>query len=281
MTNTSEAADRSALAHQRIGFIGCGAMASALAGGLRAAGIESSQLAGSDPSAEQCERFARATGGEVGSDNARLVAASDLVVVAVKPGIVAGALSELGDAAAKPLWISIAAGVSLAALAASLPRGSRIVRAMPNTPALAGAAATGFCANAAASPADRASARALFEAVGSSWEAPSEDLIDAVTGLSGSGPAFVFVFLEALAEAGARQGLPADAALQLATQTVYGAAKLVLETGRHPASLKDQVTSPGGTTLAGLEALERAGLRPALYAAVEAATRRSRELGES
>jgi pyrroline-5-carboxylate reductase len=149
---------------------------------------------------------------------------------------------------------------------------------MPNTPALVRSAATAFCANATANADDRAAARALFEAVGRVWEAPSEGLLDAVTGLSGSGPAYVFVFLEALGDAGVRMGLPRDAAYELAFQTVLGAAKLALESGRHPASLKDQVTSPGGTTIAGLERLEACGFRAAVHEAVAAATARSREL---
>jgi pyrroline-5-carboxylate reductase len=152
---------------------------------------------------------------------------------------------------------------------------------MPNTPALVGEAATAICANATAGDADRAAARALFESVGQCWEAPREELLDAVTGLSGSGPAYVFVFLEALADAGVRVGLPRDAAARLATQTVFGAAKLALESGRHPAQLKDQVASPGGTTIAGLERLEAGGLRAAVYEAVAAATARSKELGRS
>jgi pyrroline-5-carboxylate reductase len=150
---------------------------------------------------------------------------------------------------------------------------------MPNTPALVRAGATATCGNARASAADLGVARALFDSVGLTWASPNEALLDAVTGLSGSGPAYVFVFLEALADAGVRMGLPRDAATELAFQTVFGAAKLVLETHRHPAQLKDQVSSPGGTTIAGLERLEAGGLRSALYEAVAAATRRSRELG--
>jgi pyrroline-5-carboxylate reductase len=152
---------------------------------------------------------------------------------------------------------------------------------MPNTPALVGEGATAFVANPQATESDRASARRLFEAVGTVWEAPSEELLDAVTGLSGSGPAYVFLFLEALGDAGVGMGLPQDAAHALAIQTVLGAARLALETGRHPAALKDQVTSPGGTTIAALERLEAAGFRAAIRDAVEAATRRSRELGGS
>jgi pyrroline-5-carboxylate reductase len=204
-------------------------------------------------------------------------------VLAVKPAIVVPALAALAslpeDVRRRPLWVSIAAGVPIAKLAAALPAGARIVRAMPNTPALVRAGATAFVANADATPADRAAARRLFEAVGYAWEAPNEGLLDAVTGLSGSGPAYVFVFLEALADAGVAAGLPRDAAYQLAFHTVQGSAKLALETGRHPGSLKDQVTSPGGTTIAGLERLEAGGFRAALYEAVAAATRRARELG--
>jgi pyrroline-5-carboxylate reductase len=183
------------------------------------------------------------------------------------------------EALLRPLWVSIAAGVSLAKLAAELPAGARLVRAMPNTPALVRAAATAFVANSAAGAEDRAVAQALFESVGLAWEAPDEALLDAVTGLSGSGPAYVFVFLEALADAGVRAGLPRDAAHRLACQTVYGSAKLALESGLHPGQLKDRVTSPGGTTIAGLARLEAGGFRAAVQAAVEAATRRSRELG--
>jgi pyrroline-5-carboxylate reductase len=187
-------------------------------------------------------------------------------------------LATLDGDRARPLWISIAAGVTLDRLKAALSGQARIVRAMPNTPAQVHAGATAFCANGLAREEDRAAVRALFAAVGTVWEAPNEELLDAVTGLSGSGPAYVFVILEALADAGVRVGLPRDAAQQLAAQTVLGSAKLVLESGRHPAQLKDQVTSPGGTTIAGLEKLEAAGLRAALYEAVAAATARAREL---
>jgi pyrroline-5-carboxylate reductase len=193
---------------------------------------------------------------------------------------VLGALGGPGNAAlAKPLWITIAAGVSLAAIESALPRGARVVRAMPHTPALVRAGATAYIANGACSGEDRALARALFEGVGLAWECPSEALLDAVTGLSGSGPAYVFVLLEALSDAGVRMGLPRDAATALATQTVLGSAKLAQETKRHPAALKDQVTSPGGTTIAGLERLEAGGFRAAVHEAVAAATKRSKELG--
>jgi pyrroline-5-carboxylate reductase len=270
---------------KRIGFIGAGAMAEALVGGLVAAGTPADCISAADPDPARRgsvgERFGIATT----PDNAEVVRASDVVVLAVKPGAVAPVLEALRanpeiDVAA-PLWVSIAAGVTLGRLEAGLSVEARIVRAMPNTPAQVQAGATAFCGNGRAAESDRDAARALFDSVGSSWEAPSEELLDAVTGLSGSGPAYVFVFLEALGEAGVRVGLPREAATDLAIHTVFGAAKLALESGRHPTQLKDQVTSPGGTTVAGLERLEAGGLRAAVYEAVAAATRRSRELGQA
>jgi pyrroline-5-carboxylate reductase len=281
MTATNATAIGEGLEGRRIGFIGCGAMARALAGGLRAGGVAASDIAASDPDPAQRVQFEKDTGVATGTDNAETVSASDAVVLAVKPGIVGPVLSQLSGAPdrGRPLWISIAAGVSLARIEEHLPADARVVRAMPNTPALVGTGATALCANAAASDADRSLARALFEAVGVVWEAPREELMDAVTGLSGSGPAYVFLMLEALGDAGVRQGLPRDAAYQLAFQTVRGAAQLAQESGLHPATLKDQVTSPGGTTIAGLAELERGGFRAALQAAVAAATARSRELG--
>jgi pyrroline-5-carboxylate reductase len=268
------------LKKKRIGFIGCGAMGRALAGGLVSAGIETSVLSGADIAPENRASFERELGIQIAKDNAALVAKSDVVVLAVKPGAVAGVLRELPGGAdlARPLWISIAAGIPMASLEATLPGSARVIRAMPNTPALVGAGATAYCANTAAGDDDLAAAAALFAAVGHAWRAPAETLLDAVTGLSGSGPAYVFLILEALADAGVRVGLPREAASQLAVQTVYGAARLVLESGQHPAALKDQVTSPGGTTIAGLERLAAGGVRAAIYEAVASATARSREL---
>ncbi|HYB13680.1 MAG TPA: pyrroline-5-carboxylate reductase [Myxococcota bacterium] len=271
-----------ALAGRRIGFVGGGAMAEALIGGLIAAGVPPALLAASDPDPGRCKLLAENFGIATHAENGEAVAGSDLVVLAVKPSVLESVLRALAVRdLARPLWISIAAGVPLAKLASLLPAGARIVRAMPNTPALVRAGATAIAPSAATHAADREAAAALFETVGVCWEAPNESLLDAVTGLSGSGPAYVFVFLEALGDAGVRMGLPRDAAYRLAFQTVLGAAKLAQETGRHPAALKDQVTSPGGTTIAGLERLEAGGFRAAVYEAVAAATRRSRELGGS
>lgn len=271
------------LAGRRIGFIGAGAMAEALAGGLVASGVPSARLRASDVDAARRRSFAERLGVATGGDNAEVVRGSDVVVLAVKPGAVPALLAELRRRAAgeieRVLWISIAAGVPLAALEAGLGPRARIVRAMPNTPALVRAGATGLHGNAATSAEDRDTARALFEGVGIAWEAPEEALLDAVTGLSGSGPAYLFAFLEALAAAGAAMGLPPEAALRLARQTAYGAAKLALESERSPAELRAQVSSPGGTTLAGLARLEAAGFARALGDAVAAATRRAAELG--
>lgn len=266
---------------KRIGFLGAGAMGEALAGGLLAAGIPRERIRAADPDPARRAQLEERLSIAVSADNERVVAESDVVVLAVKPHAVAPVLEALRDAGdvERPLWISIAAGVPLRALEAALGGAPRVVRAMPNTPALVRAGATALCGNERVGPDDLAAASRLFESVGEVWGAPSEDLLDAVTGLSGSGPAYVFVFLEALGDAGVRVGLPRDAAYRLAFQTVLGAARLAIESGRHPAALKDQVTSPGGTTIAGLERLEAGGFRAALYEAVAAATRRSRELG--
>ncbi len=267
------------LGKNKIGFIGCGAMARALAGGLVDAGVAASQILAADPFADARLQFEEAIGTKAGEDNAEVVAKADVVIVAVKPGVVATVLEALDPAiSGRPLWISIAAGVPLENLENALPAEARIVRTMPNTPALVGAGATAYFPGPSVTEADLRLTESILEAAGWCWRAPNEGLLDAVTGLSGSGPAYVFLILEALADAGVRQGLPRDASQALATRTVLGAAQLALETGTHPGQLKDQVTSPGGTTIAGLEQLEAHGVRAAIYDAVRAATERSKEL---
>jgi pyrroline-5-carboxylate reductase len=270
-----------ALEGLRIGFLGGGAMAEALAGGILAAGVGADRIFVSDVSPERRARCARARRARTSESNAEVAGESDVCVLAVKPKDVAAALASAlpGVDPARPLWISIAAGVRLASLEAQLGSGARAVRAMPNTPALVRCGATGLCANARADARDRAIARALFESVGLVWEAPEERLLDAVTGLSGSGPAYVFLFLEALAAAGEAVGLPGEASRALACQTVLGAARLAAESGRPAAELRRQVTSPGGTTERGVAALEAGGFARAVREAVAAATERSRELG--
>ena len=274
------------LAGRRIAFIGGGAMAEALAGGLIASGVSANQIRIAEPLPERCAQLRDRLGVAAEADYADAVRGSDLVVLAVKPGVVPTALATLAALRAEdldptsPLWISIAAGVRLESLEAGLGATARIIRAMPNTPSLVGAGATAICGNARTDDSDRSDASSLFESVGIAWEADSEDLLDAVTGLSGSGPGYVFLFLEALIDAGEGAGLPREAAERLATQTLYGAAKLALEDDRSPAQLREQVSSPGGTTLAGLAVLDQGGLREILARAVAAATRRSVELGE-
>jgi pyrroline-5-carboxylate reductase len=263
----------------RIGFLGAGRMATALAAGWRRAGLLSPDRArASDPVAAARDAFSRETGVAAGDDNLAVVKASDVVVLAVKPQNMAALLAELRPALTPGhLVLSIAAGVTLRQLTGGLGT-TRVVRVMPNTPCLIGASAGGYSPAEGATADDLALTDRLFNAVGRAFRLP-EHLLDAVTGLSGSGPAFVYLMIEALADGGVRVGLPRDVAQALAAQTVLGSARMVLETGRHPGALKDEVASPGGTTIAGLHALERAAVRGALMDAVEAATRRATELG--
>jgi pyrroline-5-carboxylate reductase len=266
----------------RIGFIGAGKMATALAKGFLAAGCTTAEhIAASDVLPAAAEHFASETGAAVVGANAEVAARSEIVFLAVKPQSMSALLDELrGLLQPRHLILSIAAGINLQTLAAGLGAERRLVRVMPNTPCLVGASASGFSRGGAATAEDGRLVERLLSAVGIALELPEAQL-DAVTGLSGSGPAFVYVMIEALSDGGVRMGLPRHVATQLAAQTVLGAAKMVLETGVHPGTLKDAVASPGGTTIAGLHALERGGLRGCLMDAVEAATLRSRELGRS
>lgn len=268
------------MAAPRWGFIGSGRMATALARGMIASGVARPEaIRASDPQEEARRALAEATGAAVGESNRELVRGSDVLVLAVKPQGLDRVLAEVRPVVTDDhLVISICAGVRLAALEEGLGPAGRLVRVMPNTPALLGAGASGYCLGRRAAGPDEALVRACLESVGRCFSVP-ETLLDAVTGLSGSGPAFVYVMIEALADGGVRVGLPREMATALAAQTVLGSARMVLETGLHPGVLKDQVASPGGTTIAGLHALERGGLRAALIDAVEAATRRSQELG--
>ncbi len=264
----------------RVGFLGAGQMATALARGWLAAGLVTpTTCRAGDPSADARARFQQQTGCPATADNRDVIAQSDVLVLAVKPQTLPALLDEVhNQVTERHLVISIVAGVPLKRLADGLLANRRLVRVMPNTPCLLCASATGFAAGPGARPEDVALVERLFNAVGKAF-AVAEPLLDAVTGLSGSGPAFVYVMIEALADGGVRMGLPRDVALTLAAQTVMGAARMVLETGQHPAPLKDAVTSPGGTTIAGLHALERGGFRAAVMDAVEAAAKRSTELG--
>jgi pyrroline-5-carboxylate reductase len=275
-----ESEERPEMANEpRWGFIGAGRMATALIRGLLRAGTARPEaICASDPLEPARTALAAETGVTVVVSNEAVAGRSDVLVLAVKPQSMAEVLEGLRPLVTPDhLVVSIAAGVSLATIAGALGPGRRLARVMPNTPALIGAGAAGFCLGPGARPSDEALVVSCLTAVGRAYRVP-ESLLDAVTGLSGSGPAFVYVVIEALSDGGVRVGLPRDVATALAAQTVLGAAQMVLETGSHPGVLKDQVTSPGGTTIAGLHALERGGLRAALIDAVEAATLRSAQL---
>lgn len=265
----------------RVGFLGAGNMAGALLSGLiRSKAIGASDLRASDARAERLAELSAEHGIETHVSNAELVRWANVIVLSVKPEVVPLVLSECGASIGSGhLLVSIAAGVPIRALEARLAAGARVVRAMPNTPALAQAGATALSAGSLATAADLEVARKLFDAVGRTVVL-GESHLDAVTGLSGSGPAYVMLFIEALADGGVKAGLPRDVALMLAAQTVYGSAKLLLETNEHPARLRDRVTSPGGTTIAGLSALEGRAVRGAIIEAVEKATLRATELGK-
>jgi pyrroline-5-carboxylate reductase len=261
-------------------MIGAGQMATALGQGfVRSRLVDGKNLLAADPAADARERFAQATGGRTTTDNAAVAAEADVLFLAVKPQQIAQVAAELrGKLDAKKLVVSIVAGIRLATLADRLGPGPRLVRVMPNTPCLIGQGACAYSLGENATPADGELVDRLLTSVGIACRV-DEKLLDAVTGLSGSGPAFVYVIIEALSDGGVRMGLPRAVATQLAAQTVRGAAEMVAVTGEHPGVLKDRVASPGGTTIAGLQALEEGGLRAALMAAVETATRRAVELG--
>lgn len=266
---------------RQIGFIGAGKMATALAKGFTSAGCCTAEsIIASDVVPAAREYFTAQTGARAVTGNQEVVARSEVLFLAVKPHNMAAVLGEL-QPLLKPqhLVISIAAGITLATLEGGLAAGRRVIRVMPNTPCLVNASASGYALGSAATAEDAQTVEQLLTAVGIAVKVP-EYLLNAVTGLSGSGPAFVYQMIEALSDGGVRMGLPRDVATRLAAQTLLGAAKMVLETGQHPGELKDAVTSPGGTTIAGLHALERGGLRASLMNAVEAATLRAIELGK-
>lgn len=264
-----------------IGFLGAGKMATALAKGFLQAGLVSPKdVIASDVSSTARDAFAKDTSARATQTNAEVAKSASILILAVKPNQVPEVLGEIRDTlTSSHLLVSIAAGVTLAKLESGLVPGSRVVRVMPNTPALIGESATAFALGKAALPDDAALAQRLFSAVGLALEV-KESLLDAVTGLSGSGPAYVYLIIEALSDGAVAAGLPRDIATRLAAQTVFGSAKMVLETGLHPGALKDMVASPGGTTIEGLHELEKGRLRATLMNAVRAATEKSKKLGQ-
>jgi len=257
-------------------------MAEALIRGLlHGADMPPGQIWGSGPRAERMAELHDRWGIHTSTNNADLVAACDVIVLAVKPQILDRVLLEIGQRIDKEtLVISVAAGIPTEAIERRLCTGARVIRSMPNTPALVQAGATAISRGAHATEQDIALAKFIFDSVGITVVL-EESQLDAVTGLSGSGPAYIFLILEALADAGVKVGLSRRNAQLLAAQTVMGSAKLLLDTNEHPGRLKDQVTSPGGTAIAGLHTLEEGGLRTTLINAVESATNRAKQLGRS
>lgn len=262
----------------KFGIIGCGKMGSALVRGMLSTGIcTPKEIQLCDRDHEIAADLAKATGASLFTDAPGLSAASEVILLCVKPDDVRAVVTKASTALTDKLLISIVAGTTLASLQTFAPK-ARVVRVMPNTGVLVQKGATAYATGTGVTDADAATVGKIFSAVGLAF-AVKESLLDAVTGLSGSGPAYVYLFIEALSDGGVQMGLPRNLATSLALQTVAGAAAMVQETGLHPAVLREMVTSPGGTTIAGLAELERTGLRSAVINAVRAATIRSQELG--
>jgi pyrroline-5-carboxylate reductase len=267
---------------RQIAFIGSGNMTEALVTGLLKAGVSlSSELYATDIVPERQVHFKTRYGIKIGGRNSDAAAWGHIVILSVEPQILDKVLAEIRPTLrADSLVISVAAGYPIARVTAYLTSTTRIVRAMPNTPSTVLEGVTALSFGPGLSEDDRQAARVIFESVGK-VVLVEEHLMDTVTGLSGSGPAYVYVLIEALADGGVKMGLPRATAELLAAQTTLGAARMVLESGEHPGRLKDRVASPGGTTIAGIHRLEEGRLRATLMDAVEAATKRSRELGDA
>jgi len=269
--------------NSQIAFIGAGNMAAALIGGLLADGVPPDRLTATDPSVEKCQALAAAAGIRTLQDNRAAVADADIVVLAVKPQVLPEVAQELADVVglSRPLVISIAAGVRCASLQSWLGAETAVVRTMPNTPAMIQAGATVLYATPAVSETQREQAESLMRAVGLTQWVDDEGLMDAVTALSGSGPAYFFLVMEAMQAAAQQMGLAPDAARLLTLQTAFGAARMALESSDPPATLRQRVTSPGGTTERALQVLEDGGIRDLFARALKAARARSVELSDS
>lgn len=257
-------------------------MGSALGRGLVQAGAsEPAKVIFSDPHSAHLNALKETLGVGSASSNAEAAQGASIVVVAVKPFNVASVLEEIRPiVATEQMVISIAAGVKIADIERGLRDGVPVVRAMPNSPAQVNSGACALSRGTHVLAHHLAATNEIFSSVGTVVEVP-ETLLDAVTALSGSGPAYVYLMIEALVDGGVKAGLPREIAHQLATQTVLGSARMVIETGKHPAQLKDMVATPGGTTIAALAALEQSGVRAALIDAVEKACERAKELGKN
>lgn len=266
----------------KVGFLGGGKMAQAMVKGFISAGLTKGEnvAASFHPSdLPNIEAF-KSIGADTHVENLPVVKRSEVIFISVKPSVVPAVLENVQTASDGKLFISIAMGVTLADLEKSLSPKARVIRVMPNTPALVRSGASVYVRGKAATTEDCTVTKALFEAIGTCEEV-TENMMDPITALSGSGPAYIFVLIEALADGGVKMGLPRDLAYRLASQTVMGSGKLVRDTGRHPGQLKDDVTSPAGSTAAGLAVLEKNAFRHAVAGAVEAATLRCREVSGS
>ena len=263
----------------RVGFVGAGMMAEAIAGGLDAAGVAKfADMSASNRTQPRLDVFA-SWGVTPRASNSEVAQNCDVIFISVKPYTVAQVLEEMRPVLSKDtLVVSVAAGVTIATMEAAAGPGVPVVRVMPNTPCLVGCVAAGMAAGTHCEPSHTETVSKLFNAIGKIHEV-KESLLNAVTGVSGSGPAYIFQVIEAMSDGGVLAGLPRNIATDLAAQTVMGAAKMVLETGEHPGALKDKVCSPGGTTIRAVHALERGGLRAAVVDAVLASAARSAELG--
>jgi pyrroline-5-carboxylate reductase len=266
----------------KIGVIGAGKIGAAIARGvIRAALVSKDQVMASDVSAPLRQAIASELGIEATPDNGALCEFADTVVLAVKPQVVDGVAREIAEKiGSAKLLVSVAAGVPLSRIEAQLAPGARVVRVMPNLPCVVSAGAAGYAPGTHATADDLEHVGLILNSFGVALPVEEKDL-DAVTGLSGSGPAYVFLFMEALADGGVQVGLARNVALKLAMQTVYGAARMALESTKHLGELKDEVASPGGTTIAGIHSLEQRGFRGTVMEAVVNATKRSQELGKT
>lgn len=267
---------------RKIGIIGTGNMGEALISGLVASESARPQdIICTDVREEKLAQVHQKFGVRTSADNCEAVEISEVIIYATKPQILASVLRQTAHCLdMSKLVISIAAGVPLAAIESCLNKELRLIRVMPNIAAFVKQGATAIAAGGHILENDLKIAKAIFDSVGKSIFIEENILMDAITGLSGSGPAYIFLIIDALADAGVKMGLSREDSLFLSAQTVLGAAELLIKTKEHPGQLKDRVTSPGGTAIAGLHTLEKGGLRTTLINAVEAATQRSRELGE-
>lgn len=267
---------------KRIGFIGAGNMAEAIIRGiLESKSAKKRDITASDKDGERLTYISREYGIATVHENRDVVQNSDYVFLSVKPGVINPVLSEIKNIAiSKKIFISIAAGISTSSIKKAVGKNIRLIRVMPNAASFALEGASVVYFGEEFSQDEKQSALGLFNSFGVTYEIESENFMDAVTGLSGSGPAFVSIFVESLADAGVKMGLSRDLALKLAIQTVYGSSKLMMESGKHPGEVKDMVSSPGGTTISGVHKLEEKGFRDAVISAVEAATLRSMQLSD-